>query len=172
MKFAYADPPYLGCCKRYNHFHPDGRCWDDIETHSLLVERLMRDFPDGWALSASAPSLSYILPLCPPLPRIGAWVKPFASFKPNVNPAYCWEPVIFHGGRSAKDRGGRTAPTIRDFVSCNITLKKGMTGAKPEPFSLWLFDFLGMRADDEFHDLFSGSGAVLDAWNKFREASP
>lgn len=35
MKFAYADPPYLGCCKLYDHFHPDGRCWDDVDTYRL-----------------------------------------------------------------------------------------------------------------------------------------
>ena len=29
MKLAYADPPYLGCCRLYEHFHPDGLCWDD-----------------------------------------------------------------------------------------------------------------------------------------------
>lgn len=23
MRFAYADPPYLGCCALYDHHHPD-----------------------------------------------------------------------------------------------------------------------------------------------------
>lgn len=67
MKFAYADPPYYGMCgKYYEHFHPDGRCWDDIETHHLLVERLVRDYPDGWALSCAEPDLFWLPPLCPP----------------------------------------------------------------------------------------------------------
>jgi hypothetical protein len=31
MRFAYADPPYFGKCgKYYKHYHPDGRCWDDL----------------------------------------------------------------------------------------------------------------------------------------------
>lgn len=62
MTFAYADPPYLGCCSLYGHEHcDDGRCWDDPETHWLLMERLREDFPDGWAMSASAASLPMLL---------------------------------------------------------------------------------------------------------------
>jgi len=37
MMVAYADPPYLGCCGLYDHFHLDGRCWDDVETHQVLI---------------------------------------------------------------------------------------------------------------------------------------
>src|SRR5690606_1435371 len=57
VRLAYADPPYLGCCRLYQHHHPDGRCWDDLETHRLLVERLCDEYPDGWALSATSSSL-------------------------------------------------------------------------------------------------------------------
>ena len=32
MRFAYADPPYLGCGKLYVSHHPDARDWDDPET--------------------------------------------------------------------------------------------------------------------------------------------
>ena len=49
MRFAYADPPYLGKCgKFYDHNHPDGRCWDDLLTHKLLIDRLLGDYPDDW----------------------------------------------------------------------------------------------------------------------------
>jgi hypothetical protein len=167
VKFAYADPPYLGCCKRYDHFHPDGRCWDDLETHRLLIERLCTEFPEAWALSLSAPALKPILALCPGGVRVCPWVKPFASFKPGVNPGYCWEPVIFWGGRTAKERGGRTAPTIRDYHSANITLQKGLVGAKPPSFCAWLFDVFGARAGDEFHDIYAGTGGVSVAWEQF-----
>jgi hypothetical protein len=90
-------------------------------------------------------------------------VKPFCSFKPGVNPAYAWEPVIFSGGR----KRGRELPTLRDWVSANITLRKGLSGSKPEAFSAWLFELLGLRPGDTFHDLFPGSGAVTAAWNKY-----
>ena len=158
MKIAYADPPYLGCCALYGHEHgKDGRCWDDIGTHNVLIRRLEWEFPEGWAMSASSPSLRHILPICPEDVRTSPWVKPFAVFKPNVNPAYAWEPVIWRGGRQPRSR---EEPTVRDWFSGNITLKRGLTGAKPERFCFWLFDLLGLRPDDEFVDIFHGSGAV------------
>jgi hypothetical protein len=100
--------------------------------------------------------------------RVGGWFKPFASFKPGVNPAYAWEPVIFCGGRSAVERGGREVSTTRDWVSANILLERGTSGAKPPAFCHWLFEFLGANGDDEFHDLFPGSGGVSRAWNDWR----
>jgi hypothetical protein len=166
MKFAYADPPYLGQGKKhYAKNHPDAGIWDTLEAHKNLIQRLVVDFPDGWALSASSPSLWTLLPMCPQEVRVAAWVKPFASFKPNVNPAYTWEPVLFMGGR----KGDRTRPTVRDFHSANITLKKGLTGVKPDSFCFWIFDLLGCEPEDEFHDLFPGSGAVTKAWHAFQE---
>lgn len=127
--FAYADPPYLGCCGLYEHYHGvDGTaCWDRLGTHAALIERLRSEFPDGWALSCSSVSLRQLLPLCPDDVRVAAWVKPFAVFKPNVNPAYAWEPVIFRGGRQPR---ARTEPTVRDWFSHEITLRKGLTGAR------------------------------------------
>jgi hypothetical protein len=168
MKFAYADPPYLGCgVKHYGHQHEAAADYDRIETHAALIERLMREY-HAWALSLHSPSLRAILPLCPADVRVGGWFKPFASFKPNVNPGYCWEPVIFYGGRSAAARGGRTSATVRDYVEANITMQKGTSGAKPDRFCYWLFEFLGAQATDEFHDLFPGSGAVTRAWETWR----
>jgi hypothetical protein len=160
VRFAYADPPYLGCGKLYDAHHADARSWDDPETHRALIVRLVGEFQDGWALSCSTPSLRVLLPMTPPDCRIGAWVKPFAIFKPNVNPAYAWEPVIFRGGR----RRPRTEPTVRDWCSANITLRKGLTGAKPPVFARWVFDLMGARAGDELVDLFPGTGAISAAW--------
>ena len=152
MRTAYADPPYLGQARK--HYGPDAR----EVNHEVLIAHL-GEF-DAWALSCSSPSLHLILPLCPEGARVGAWVKPFASFKPGVNPAYAWEPVIFYGAR----KRDRKDLTVRDWVSCPITLQKGVHGAKPEAFCLWLFELLGLLPDDEFHDLFPGSGSVTRAW--------
>src|SRR5688500_4295238 len=96
MKFAYADPPYIGQAKR--HYSHDPLCAE--VDHGELLARLQSEFPDGWALSASSPSLKTILPLCPDDVRIAAWVKSFCAFKKGVRPAYAWEPVIFRGGRN------------------------------------------------------------------------
>lgn len=165
MKFAYADPPYLGCGKKhYGQHHTAAAEYDKVETHATLIQRLIAEYPEGWALSLSSVTLADILPLVPVKIRIGAWVKPFASFKPGVNPGYCWEPFIFFGGR----KRGRDLPTLRDFVSCNITLKRGLVGVKPEPVCFWMFEMLGAQSTDDFDDLFPGSGAVTAAWNKWK----
>lgn len=159
MKAAYADPPYLGCGKRYYN----DATYDDLEAHRELIEGLGRY--DAWAYSLNSTTLQSILPLCPTTVCIGAWVKPFCSFKPNVNPAYAWEPVIFSGGRKRE----RYEPTVRDYVAANITLKKGLTGAKPLEFSFWVFEMLGLEPTDEFIDIFPGSGMVGRAWTHFSQ---
>lgn len=164
MKFAYADPPYLGCGALYAAHHPDALDWNDPEHHRRLILRLRDEYPDGWALSLSSPSLQTILQFCPADIRVGAWVKPFASFKPNVNPAYAWEPVIFRGGR----KHDRYDPTVRDWHSENITLKKGLTGAKPPGFCAWVIRLLNATAGDEFDDLFPGTNAFGDAWRTWK----
>ncbi len=162
MRIAYADPPYIGQALR--HYSHDPQCAE--VNHAQLIARLCEY--DGWALSASSPSLPIILPMCPDGIRIGAWVKPFASFKPGVNPAYAWEPVIFYGGRKRE----RQLPTLRDWVSANITMRTGLAGAKPEAFCFWVFEFLGMVPSDELHDLFPGTGAVTRAWHKWQTQMP
>jgi hypothetical protein len=160
MRFAYADPPYLGCgASHYGYAE-----WDDPERHRQLIAQLMGEWPEGWALSLHTPSLAIISPMMPEGVRWGAWCKSFASFKPNVNPAYAWEPVAFYGGRQKRSRD---EPTVRDFVVCPITLKRGLTGAKPEAFCRWVFAFLGAQPADDFTDLFPGSGAVTRAWESF-----
>lgn len=167
MRFAYADPPYLGQgAKHYGDLHPDAGDCDTVEWHAALVARLCNEFSDGWALSLHTPSLKAILNLCPDDVRVCAWVKPFAAWKPNVTRAYAWEPVIIRGGRDIP----RTAPTVRDFVAEPITMLKGFPGAKPWRFCWWVFDFLGMEADDDLVDLFPGSGAVTEALQMWREA--
>lgn len=156
MKVAYADPPYMGCA----HFYPEK---EEVD-HGALIARLVDEYPDGWALSLHTPSLRLILPLCPEDVRVMAWVKPFAAFKPNVNPAYAWEPVIVRGGRKRT----RDEDTVRDWVSANITLKRGVVGAKPDAFCYWLFQVFGIDRGDELVDLYPGSGAVTRAWHKWK----
>lgn len=158
MRFAFADPPYLGCAAR---LYGDAT-YDDPGAHRQLIERLGRDYPDGWAYALHVPSLRVLLPMLPEDARLGAWVKPFAVFKPNVNPAYAWELVAWRGGR----KRDRTAPTIRDWHSENITLRKGLPGAKPPGYALWIAQLLGadFRLGDTITDLFPGTGAMSSVW--------
>jgi len=179
VKFAYADPPYIGQAKK--HYGPEA----SEVNHFDLVSQLYTGF-DAWALSCSSTTLLEIGLIiddydrrCRPRAeweseplinscRIGGWFKPFASFKPGVNPAYCWEPVIFYGGKPL----GSEVPTVRDYVSANITLQRGTHGAKPDAFWFWLFQMLGAEPGDEFTDLFPGSKGGARCWGAFcRQAS-
>ena len=159
MRLAYADPPYPGQAAR--HYSHDPRCAevDHVELLTRLVEY------DGWALSTSSPALGHVLECIPngATYRIAAWVKPFASFKPGVNPAYAWEPVIFSSARKRE----RTEDTARDWVACSITLKKGLAGAKPPAFCRWIFDLIGAQPGDTFDDLYPGTEIVTDCWSAF-----
>lgn len=166
-RYAYADPPYPGQARKHyaGEARADGRVAREVN-HPLLIAYLCDEFPDGWAMSTSSPSLRAILPLCPDDTRVGAWVKPFHIYKKGVRPAYAWEPLLFRGGRNTDPptppKGG-AAITPKDFVSANITLRKGTPGAKPVDFCWWVFALLGVLPGDDFVDVFPGSGAVTDA---------
>lgn len=170
LRLAYADPPYLGCCALYQHHHPDGLCWDNLDTHERLICRLVDDYPDGWALSLTSTSLRRILPLCPEDVRVAAWAKSFCAFKKGVRPCYAWEPVIFWRGRNPSsgyphkppEKGGKQT-TPKDFIVEPITLKKGLTGAKPNKFCHWVLDLLGHTREDTLDDLFPGTGSMSRA---------
>jgi hypothetical protein len=163
MRFAYADPPYIGQAKR--HYSDDPLCAE--VDHPALVERLVLEFPDGWALSASAPSLALLLPILPPRARVAVWCKSFCAFKRNVRPAYAWEPVIFWGGRNPMnghraaipERNGKQT-TPKDFIVEPITLRRGLVGAKPERVCLWILDLLNFQPGDEMVDLYPGTGIM------------
>lgn len=159
MKFAYADPPYIGQAQRLY------QC-PEID-HAALISKLNKDYPDGWALSASSPSLKIILPLCPADVRIAAWVKSFCAFKRGVRPAYAWEPVLYRGGRNPVNGYKAAIPpkdgkqvTPKDFHVAPITLQKGLAGAKPESVCRWILDLLNVQPGDEVVDLFPGTGVM------------
>lgn len=174
-RYAYADPPYPGQARKlYGAEAAAGRVAIEVN-HLLLIGHLLDEYPDGWALSTSTPALRQVLNLCHDqgIPdadiRVGSWCKPFAVYKPGVPVAYTWEPVIFHGGRAPRDRA---EPTIRDHlvlpddspaVSANVTLQRGVVGAKPARFTRWVCAVLGVLPGDQVDDLFPGSGAVRHA---------
>lgn len=164
MRFAYADPPYLGCAVRLYGDHPEAAVYDTVGGHRALIERLCDEYLDGWALSMASTNLHALLPFCPPDVRVMAWVKPFASFKPNVPVAYAWEPVIVRGGR----KRNIAQDTVRDWCSANIAMQKGLPGAKPLEFCYWLFSVLNIQPCDEFVDVFPGSGNVGAAWERWQ----
>lgn len=162
MVFAYADPPYIGQAEK--HYSDDPRCAE--VNHRVLIGTL-HDRYDAWALSMSATmySLKRIVPLAPDDARMAAWTKPFCSFKPGVDPAYTWEPVVFYSPRKSTGED-----TSKDHIAESITMGRVLAGAKPERFCFWLFELVGLEADDELVDLFPGTGAVTSAHDRWREA--
>jgi hypothetical protein len=156
MKLAFADPPYIGQAKRHFSNDPSGIVAEEVD-HEELIQRL-REY-DGWALSCSSPSLRIILPMAPEA-RVGAWVKPFCSWKPTHRVQYAWEPVVFVPSRP---KGSKSVPSVRDFVSSNITMRRGTHGAKPDAFCNWILNILGWAHGDTVDDLYPGSGTMSRA---------
>ena len=162
MRAAYADPPYLGMGKKmYGKYHEQAAIWDDLDNHLSLLWGLAENF-DGWAYSMTTTSLAAILPEAPEC-RIAAWIKPFAAWRPNHRVQYTWEPVLFV---SARPKGGKEIPSVRDHLSANIAMKKGLPGAKPRPFNEWILDVIGYQNGDNFTDLFPGTDGMLDVLNR------
>ena len=169
MKFAYADPPYLGCGKLYPE-HPNARDWDKKGRHHLLVEQLCDEYPDGWAMSLSAPSLITILPMCPTDTLVAAWSRPNSVPFYPVRVIKSWEPVLYRGGRSTFKKGN--GDCVRDILTAPF-IANGLIGAKPRKFCRWVFGLLGATKGDTLDDLFPGSGAVAAAWAEWvGEQSP
>lgn len=162
VRVAYCDPPYPGMSGFYRD-HPD---YGGEVDHAELIATCTREY-DAWALHTASTTLREVLAVCPDDVRVGAWVKSFASFKPGVNPAYAWEPVIFCGGRNDSSK---TAPTVVDWISHPITLRKGLTGAKPPAVCEWVFRVLGLHAGDVLEDLFPGTGVVARTWDAYSRA--
>jgi hypothetical protein len=156
-RIAYADPPYIGCSDKYKN-HPD---YAGEVDHSELLKTLTTEY-DGFILHLSSVSLRTILPMTPTSSRVMAWVKPFCAFKRNVSVAYAWEPVIIQAVRKPIIRG---RVVMRDFISENITMKRGLTGAKPVNLIRWAFEMVGAEPIDTLVDLFPGTGVVKDTWD-------
>jgi hypothetical protein len=132
--------------------------------HADLIRRLVRDYPDGWALSTSTRSLRDVLPLCPPDTRVCAWVKPIGVPPATMGLHSTWEPVVVAGGRQRQ-------PGVRDWLRAMPARGGGvLPGRKPIAFCAWLFDALGMSPGDSLDDLFPGTGVVTRAWRELSVA--
>jgi hypothetical protein len=166
MKFAYADPPYPGQAERLYGEHPD---YAGEVDHAELIPELLARF-DAWALSTSAKALPAVLRLCPDRVLVGCWLKRATSPPMGDNRMYSWEPVIFCDTRNPSMPTRLHCEANADQYTFRQKGKEYVVGAKPQGFSFWLFEAAGLRADDEFTDLFPGSGAVTRAWDAWHSA--
>lgn len=160
--FAYADPPYPGLARKY-YGSPE-------VNHQMLIGTLIRDYPDGWALSTSSgPGLQIVLPMCPAGVRVGSWHRPERRGV-AYHPRDSWEALIVWRGRV------RQIPATE---ACSNTLVGGgrqrthpgaLIGMKPAKFAEWMFTQLGALRGDTLVDIFPGSGAIARAWDLFQAA--
>lgn len=173
IRIAYADPPYIGQAKKHYGDHED---YAGEVDHRALVDRLVSDYPDGWALSLSGKSLQSILAMCPEDVRVLAWLKPWSNMLPGIRVQYAWEPVIVRGGRQGPHIKGD--PLLRDgALEATVAPPEGFTfrelpdgsviGRKPRAFCWWLFEVMGLRPGDTLDDLYPGNGAVADAYRRW-----
>lgn len=158
MKLAYADPPYPGKA----HLYPEQTEVD----HVALIAQLCTY--DGWALSTDEKNLQYVLSLCPPSVRVLAWCKPDAV--PFHGSWQSWEPVLCVPGRPER-------ASVRSYHIGNAPPRgfcgKSFTGSKPSGFCEWVIRCLGADPDeDTLTDMFPGSGAMSQSWEKFRTQLP
>ena len=163
MRFAYADPPYLGQgASRYGHLHPDAVIWDDPGEHFKLVERLMTEYPDGWAASLN-PTAAALPCYTRPGLHFAAWVRPgnVNLRNPSMRLIPTWELVVF---RTSVPNNVRKGPRVYDHLSHPIpsSRRQGQhTGTKPPAFCKWVLSLLGYNpATDTIDDLFPGEGSM------------
>ena len=169
MRIAYADPPYPGQSAKHYADHPDYA--GEVDHGELATALLMYD---GWILHTASTTLyeveQHLRAAGHDGYRLMAWVKPFAAFKRNVSIAYAWEPVLVKAARKPVVRK-ETEIIYRDWLAESITLKRGLTGAKPEKVVHWLLEAVGADPEDYIYDMYPGSGAVsraADTWRAMR----
>jgi hypothetical protein len=164
MKLGYGDPPYIGQAKRHYSNDPSGIEAEEVD-HYVLIKKLLTNY-DGWALSASSPSMFQIIPIINELNtehktiRVAAWAKSFCSWKPTQRVQYTWEPVFFS---PVRERGSKSVPSIRDYLVCRMTMKKGTHGCKPLEFNTWILNLMGYQYGDTVDDLYPGTGGMSEA---------
>lgn len=179
LRYAIADPPYLGRGARYygpgtngrkmfgsgmpgraqylkTSEHQDAHLWDDPATHAELISDLTSRY-DGWAVALARDSLLVYLTAAPPDVRIAVWHK--VDIMPAARIREVWEPVLLYVPPDRRARG--TGPPVRDLLSTPVP-HVGHVGAKPRSWTRWVLDLLGATDRDTVVDLFPGSGMVAN----------
>ena len=173
MKFAIADPPYLGRAHRWYGVggrakggglgradsHPEAYKWDHPAMHLKLAAELLLDY-DGFALACTPHSLSTYLSVIPTHSENGikllSWIKP-GSMPTGSRITPSWEAVII---RIPKERKARAVgKQMVDYLICSAP-RSGYAGSKPAEWTDWVLNAMGVEAGDTVVDLFVGSGKV------------
>lgn len=158
MRFAYADPPYFGHAKKnYGSRHPEAAEWDKIETHLELIETLLCDFPDGWALSMNPSHILDFAHVLPKTVRLCSWQKS-NPLPIHAEIWHSWEMVVVQGGRDAE-----STYRAKDSLRASHNSPRDMRGAKPDVFCDWILALLNYELGDDLVDVFPGLGSMEHA---------
>jgi hypothetical protein len=163
MRFAYADPPYPKLARRY---YGDHRDFDGEVDHAKLVERLIADYPDGWALSTSAAATRDVWALCPDGTRLHVWVNGPRKVK-SYQALHAYESLFVFGGRPRREPVVEDLSDVLQWGGRQHSHPGALPGMKPARFCEWVFQLLGATHGDTLDDLFPGSGAVSRAWELY-----
>ena len=163
MKFAYADPPYPGLARRYYN------C-EEVD-HRELVDLLVAEYPDGWALSTSSEALRDVWALCPKGTRLHVWVNGPRKVKSYT--ALCaFEALLVFGGRRRREAVVEDLSDVLQWGGRQHSHPGALVGMKPAAFCEWMFHLLGASRGDRLDDLFPGSGAIARAWKLYTSPPP
>lgn len=178
LRLAYADPPYPGKAGYYK----DQPTYGGEVDHASLVDRLMAEAPDGWALSTSAAALQHVLGLCPDGTRVASWHRR-VRYTRSAWALSSWEPLLVYGGRPLPTDRTQDLLDVLETADVELSLQEledflayrgrygsfpgALVGMKPPEFAVWMFRLLGAGPGDDLLDLFPGSGAVARAWDLY-----
>jgi hypothetical protein len=159
-RFGFADPPYPGLSRKY--YGKEVTFAGEVD-HRELIERMLAEFPDGWALCTSAKALRAVWLQCPPETRLSIFNRGSrACVSYHARSAY--EAVLIYGGRERKMEPSEVLDDVLTWGGRQHSHPDALVGMKPAPFCEWVFRQLGAQRGDELVDIFPGSGAVSRAW--------
>ena len=186
MKFAIADPPYLGRASTWYgssmrksqkgklfggtanvgfkpaDYHPEAFKWDLLETHKLLIDKLESEY-DGFAVAMAHDNLQKLISYFRPNIKIMIWHKWSIPSRARVQNRF--EPVAIRIPKTRK--GAIKGKTMNDILTYKTKTNQGFTGAKPLAWTEWVLNAMGVQTGDSVDDLFNGSGSVAIAIEKY-----
>lgn len=195
LRLAYADPPYSGLSKRYYGDHPDYAGEVDhrrligqlvtydgwaLSTSARALQDVLSMCPPGSRVAVWVRGERPTKSAGP----LNAWepVIYFGGRRDASRSTSAGERIVRDlrdASRSADDDASRGAAAdashgssrrvdVLTFAPGARTTEPGrVIGAKPAVFCRWIFDLLGAEPQDQFDDLFTGSGGVARAWEVF-----
>lgn len=195
LRLAYADPPYPGLSRRYYGNHPDyagevdhRRLVEQLDAYDgWALSTSARALPEVLALCPPGVRVAAWVRGERPTRSAGplnAWepviyfggrrdvsrfttVTHDASRRPGERVAEDLRDASRMAAVDASRGSARRVDVLTYRPGARTTDPARVIGAKPAAFCRWVFDLLGAQPQDDFADIFAGSGGVMRAWAAF-----